>query len=398
MTILESFRVAFEALAANKLRALLTMLGIIIGVGSVIAIIAIGRGTQAEIIGEIQGAGATVFTIQATQGAGGGPMRFVEPMTDSDVKRLKDSLPQLKAVFPFIITGGTFKAADKNDSGMVQVLAPEAFDAFGLKVDTGRTFTEDEARAGEWVCIIGSFYAETFFADKNPIGQSFYINNRPYTIVGVLSKSTGFLASLGGGNDRSVAIPLNTHLRTTSRRAYDQLFAVAPDKNSVNALAEDAKAVLQKAHPRGNFQTQSIQQVIDILTRVTNVLTAVISAIAGISLLVGGIGIMNIMLVSVTERTREIGIRKAIGARRFDILIQFVIEALVICLIGGAIGVALAAVPVFIVGKLLDLPLLVTWDAVLLALGFSIIVGLVFGFYPANKAARMDPIEALRYE
>ncbi|MFO7172466.1 MAG: ABC transporter permease [Bacillota bacterium] len=398
MNLWENLRLAWEALMSNRLRAALTMLGIIIGVGSVIAIIAIGRGTRAAVIGEIQSLGGNLISIFPMQPSGS-EGRF-EMLNEDDLDRLPLVVPEIREVMTQDLLRTEVRHGAKRRRADLVGLSAGYAEAYRMTISPGRWFTREEDAAGARVAVIGSKVAEDLFGSEDPIGKAIYAAGYPFTVIGVVQPDTGLLArAFGGfGLEQMVMAPGTTVRRITGTRDIFTVDVVVKDGADLDQVVQDIKAYLKAAHPNGEFGVLSTQQITQALSSVTGILTGVIGAIAAISLVVGGVGIMNIMLVSVTERTREIGVRKAIGARRSDILWQFLIEAVVISVSGGLIGTALAQVPVWLVGRALDIPLSITWDAVALAVGFSVLVGVIFGVYPASKAAALDPIEALRYE
>lgn len=399
MTLRESLRVALEALAANKLRSVLTMIGIIIGVGSVIAIIAIGRGTQAAVVGEFEGLGTGL--VQLMPGGGGiqDPNERVEPFTEQDLRNIRRLLPDVQEV----VTLSGMMAPVKYERRSVQATvsgAPAVLPAvISLKVAEGRWFTPAEEESGARVVVIGADVAKRLMGEGvKPLGRTISIAGYPFQVIGVMEKDTGMLSRLANMEDQSYYVPLPFVRRVTGERRIDNVLIKVKPGADAEAVLKDAIALVERSHNGAKFQGITFAQVAGAIKSVTSILTGVVAAIASISLLVGGVGIMNIMMVSVTERTREIGVRKAIGATYRDILIQFLIEAVTLSLFGGLIGVALASLPVWLVGRWLKIALLIDWKAIALALGFSLGVGVVFGVYPASKAARLDPIAALRYE
>jgi putative ABC transport system permease protein len=400
MSIMETLRVAWEALVANKLRSALTMLGIIIGVGSVIAVIAIGRGTQAAVVGELEGFGRGVFELFPGSGVPGQALDRVELFEDRDVQMIKGLLPDVEDVSGFNQIGAEIRYENKVLTAAVSGANAATRRMFNLKIREGRWFSEAEETGAARVVVLGADSIKKLFGDENAraVGKRITINGLPFDVIGTLEKDTGMLTRLFSQEDANYYVPITFLQRATGRSQLMALIVKAKPGADTDTVMRDAIALMERAHRGAKYNGFSFAQVTSSVTAVTTILTGVVAAIAGISLVVGGVGIMNIMLVSVTERTREIGLRKAIGATYRDIMIQFLIEAVVICLFGGAIGVALASLPVWLVGRALQIPLLVDWTAIALALGFSVGVGVLFGVYPASKAARLDPIEALRYE
>jgi putative ABC transport system permease protein len=399
MSLLETLLVAWDALKANKMRSILTMLGIIIGVGSVVAIFAIGRGAGAAVSGELQGLGSGQIMLQAGRPGPNSQSQRIESFTEKDLKDLETLIPEIQiAIYP-MVTSGTVKYNRESVSGMIAGYPSKAGEAFGVKVDKGRWYSEAEDINGSRVVVLGSGAAKNLFGEGvNPVGELVTINGLSFDVIGMTEKPKGMLVSLAGADDTNYYVPQGYLKRLFPRMTMNQVALKARDGASSKQVLDDAIALLERNHPGATFSGESFDQIMGVITTVLNIVTGVLSAVAGISLVVGGVGIMNIMLVSVTERTREIGIRKAIGASYSDIMTQFLIEAVLLSLIGGALGVALAAIPVMVVGYFLKISLLLDWVSVTLALGFSAGVGILFGVYPASKAAKLDPIEALRYE
>ncbi|HYG57754.1 MAG TPA: ABC transporter permease [Symbiobacteriaceae bacterium] len=403
MSIVETLRVAWEALGANKMRSALTMLGIIIGVGSVIAIFAMGRGTEMAVRGELAAIGSGQVVLQAggftpeTQG------RRVEPFTDTDLKNLETLLPDVEMINVYQNTGMLIRSGKQTFNAGVFGVSENWVVFNGSKLTEGRWFSKAEADAGARVVVLGHGAAKRLWGEgvKNVVGRSLSINGYPFEVVGVEEKPTGLLANMAtsmGDAGNNYYVPLAWVKRVTGNPYTWSVYLKVKDGANAQAVLDDAVALVERNHKGAVYSGMTFDQYMNTIGAVMTIITGVLSAVAGISLLVGGVGIMNIMLVSVTERTREIGLRKAIGASYRDILYQFLIEAVVLSLIGGAIGVVLAAIPTYFVGRWLKISLLPDLMSVTLAIGFSIAVGVLFGVYPASKAARLDPIDALRYE
>ncbi len=406
MSIFESLRTAATGLATNKMRAALTMLGIIIGVASVVALMSVGEGVQAMITGEIQGLGANLLFVTADQ-----PEDSTAPVyiTTADAEALADPFdaPALLAVAPAMqgqlrVTHGD-EAATLNVSGTNN----QYDDVRVLDLAIGGFLTSADLDSQARVAVLGwGSYVDLFAEGEYPIGQIIAIDGVRFEVVGVLEEQGGF-----GNDDDTIYIPLSTAQirffpqRTLSgERPLAAIYVSAVDETQVDAAEQQIASVLRERHELASgepddFQITSQQAVLDLATQITGVLTIFLGAIAGISLLVGGIGIMNIMLVSVTERTREVGIRKAVGATKRDILLQFLVEAIVLSFLGGLLGIALGMAGANLISRLSpDLTTKVTFATVALAAGVASAVGMVFGVYPAFRAATLHPIEALRYE
>jgi len=413
MNLYENIRLAIYSLVANKLRALLTMLGIIIGVAAVITLLSVGQSVESFVVAEFDGLGNNLlFVFPGQFEPGQGP---VQPrgggLTNEDVAALSDSLraPDIIAAIPqmdrlAVVTRGGSETRT-NISGTTADF-PEVRNFYPI---AGNFFSEQDDNTSARVAVLGQTVYEALFPDGElPIGEIIKINNTNFHIVGLLEEKGG-----SGFNDQDnlVIIPLNTAQRRLfpSRRPdgkfrVDLIFAQAISEERQGAAIAQIEALLRETHDIGmgdedDFTVLSQSELIGALSQITNILTVFLSLIAGISLLVGGIGIMNIMLVSVRERTREIGLRKAVGAKRANILWQFLIEAMVLAIIGGLLGLILGVVGSLIIASFsADLQPTVAWDSVVMAIGFSAAVGLFFGIFPAYRAARLNPIDALRYE
>lgn len=402
MNILESFRVSVACIASNKLRSFLTMLGIIIGISSVIAIFSIGRGGKNAITGEFEKIGVNILQVLVDSTSQVSARDYFDL---SDVKNIKDRVPEIKNAAPMFQRSGTLKA--DNFSGMTIVTGTsEDYGAVGnIKILYGRFINERDVISERNVALLDHISAKKIFGYEDCVGNTVKIGNEPNlvnaVVVGVFKNESGSL-----GEAFADSMPIFSYIPITfAKRLYPSEFSIG----QIDVLIDDAKArdtasvsiirILEnKHHNEDKYKAQSLINQLDEVNRIINIFTMVIGSIAGISLLVGGIGVMNIMLVSVTERTREIGIRKAIGATRRDIMIQFLVEAVIISLIGGAIGIAFGITMAHGVGGLLKITPEVSTSTILLAFLFASAVGLFFGIYPAGKASKLDPIEALRYE
>ena len=414
---IENLRMALDGLTANKMRSSLTMLGVIIGVGAVIALMSVGEGAQASITQEISSVGTNLIFV-APGNMRMGPVRGATGanLTYDDAKAIADpdNVPDAAAVAPEYSRSAQVIFGDTNTNISVLGTVGEYLDGYFLEVASGRFIEQKDVDKRATVAVLGYQAARDLFGDYDPIGQKIKValsgengGRVSLTVVGTLAEKGG---SMRGGADDTAFVPISTaQTKLFSGRSVrgdllvTSITVVAASEDQTDAVVDQIDTLLQRRHSIGpeeelDYTLMSQDDMLQMMTTVTDTLTIFLGAVAGISLLVGGIGIMNIMLVSVTERTREIGIRKAVGARRSDILVQFLLEAVVLSLVGGVVGIMLGIG----LGKLVELTgmvdSLVTPDSVALAVGFSLAVGLFFGIYPANQAAKLNPIEALRYE
>ncbi len=397
MNVIETFRIAVRALAANKARSLLTMLGVIIGVAAVILLVGIGTGVQGEVTGSLEGLGSNLLFVVPGQydmqagGGGGAPSRY---FSLEDVEELQRKVEGANAVVPVFQVGATAKAGNRSMRISVSAGNEQSDQVFTSDLQSGRLYRKSEIDAMSRVVTIGSRIAEELFPNRDPLGKEVAINGQRFTVIGVLEPIGG---GFGGDQDRQVHIPITTAQKIFGTDDISTIVVKASDPESVELVRREVLRALRPTF--GDEVTIFTQeQTLGLVSDLLGMLTYMLAGIAGISLLVGGIGIMNIMLVSVSERTREIGIRKAVGARTYDILSQFVIEAVGLSVLGGIIGIALGWSGSELIAALTPVPTEVTLWAVALSFFFASFVGVFFGVYPAWKASQLDPIEALRYE
>jgi putative ABC transport system permease protein len=398
VNLLESFRIAIRALSANKVRSVLTMLGVIIGVAAVILLVSIGTGVQSQITGQISGLGSNLLFVfpgnfsDGGGGAGGPGGGVTKQFTLDDVEYVQSRIGAQGAVIPTLQSTVQLRVGNRTKNATLGGTNENGKDAAAGTIEQGRWFTRGEVVGTSRVAVIGSDVRTEFFPGQNPVGRKLDVNGQPFTIIGLLAAKGG---SLGGSQDNVIDVPITTAQQTLNTKDISGMLIDVKNTDQIEATKAQVERLLR---PRfaDQFTVFTQEQTLGILSTLLGTLTAMLAGLASISLLVGGIGIMNIMLVSVSERTREIGIRKAVGARTYDILSQFVIEAMVLSVLGGVIGILVGAGGALAMQKWV--PAQVTFWAVALAFLFSAAVGVFFGVYPAYRASRLDPIEALRYE
>lgn len=392
MNMWELVAVALESIRSNKLRSFLTTLGIVIGIAAVISVVAIGQGGRTMLMQEMEKFGTNMFVIYKNYDEG--ESLKVGDFQVSDIDIIKEAVPEVKYLAPVTYSRLTLRGNKGQETAQVLGTTEDYASIRNLVVARGRFISTDDESVGRKVIVIDEDTAKELFGSSDVLGERVVINGSSALVVGVLQKD----ASLLGFDSQKIAyVPLTFLHNITGWNAIHEFQGSAVSKEEVNRAVDRCQTIMGRRHNTpGKYAAFSMEQEMQSANKITGIMSMIISCIAGISLLVGGIGVMNIMLVSVTERTREVGIRIALGARRKDILVQFLIEAIVLCLLGGFVGIILGYGGAFIIAKIAKWPPLVSWWTVLIAFLFSAGVGLFFGIYPANKAARLHPIEALR--
>jgi putative ABC transport system permease protein len=400
--LLNTITVALRALRRNLMRSILTALGIIIGVAAVIAMVSIGNGAKSQVEGSIASLGQNIISVfpgNFTQGGVRGGFGSASTLTVEDAMAIRNEVPGVANLSPDMRDRTQVLANGQNWSTTVQGEDPSYLDIRLWTIANGSMFTEADIRSAAKVCVIGKTVADQLFQGDDPVGQTIRLRNLPFKILGVLApKGFNFF---GQDQDDIVIIPYTSHLKRIARRPYlNSITIQAASPDQMARIQQDITDLLQQRRngKEPDFTVRNQQELAEAATATTKTMTVLLGAIAGVSLIVGGIGIMNIMLVSVTERTREIGIRLAVGAHGRDVLLQFLTEAIILSMMGGILGILIGVGSSQLISKLNGWPVLVSSTAVIGAFGFSAAIGVFFGFYPARKAADLDPIEALRYE
>lgn len=402
--LLNALLIAIKEIRRNILRSILTILGIVIGVASVIAMVMIGDGTTANVTANIEKLGSNMLNVRVGQEKRGAPRddNSAKPFKIEDITAIKNEVANLKGVTAENSSMANVVFGNKSNSSLIVGTTNDYFIIKDWEVEQGRIFEEGELSSGKSVCILGTTVVKNLFGDENPIGATIRIKNFPCSVIGVLASKGA--SSFGRDQDEVVITPLKMYQRKIQGNLDVSTIIVSvmeekyieDAKAQIISLMQDRRAI--KLGEADNFHIRDMKDILNTMTSTTKMLTYLLGSIAGISLLVGGIGIMNIMLVSVTERTREIGIRLAIGAMQSEVLLQFLIEAIVLSTWGGIIGIFLGLGVGYGVVQIFELPYIINTQIILISFIFSTLIGVVFGYFPARKAARLNPIDALRYE
>jgi putative ABC transport system permease protein len=407
--LLENIKVAFQALILNKMRSFLTMLGIIIGVGAVVAMLSIGIGAQQSVVQTVQDIGSNLIII--TPGNPEEEENFGQQITmgveqsklkEGDLTAIEREATLITKAAPVVFNSSILSYMNKSTQSTVYASTENGRELYNMDVEKGKFYSRSDTSNSLNVAVIGQTVATKLFGNISPIGKIIKVDGQNFKVIGTLEERG--TDTFGNDQDDFISVPVTTaQNKLYGMDSYNMILAQSISEEDIDAASEEIKTILRRYRnirpgESEDFSVQNQTQILDIVNTITSIFTVVISGIAGISLLVGGIGIMNIMMVSVTERTREIGIRKAIGAKNRDILIQFLVESIVLSVTGGVFGILFAVIISEILSRFTVLDTSITWVPIVIALSFSTIIGLFFGIYPAMRAARLNPIDALRYE
>jgi len=408
MDFLQTLKIALRALRTNKMRSFLTMLGIIIGIAAVIAMMAVGSGARHVISQQIASIGSNIILVLPGSTTSGGLRTGsggAQTLTSDDVKAIVNECPSVETAAPSTRSSGLAVYGNMNWSTVIMGTTPEFFDIREWGIAAGRSIEQQDNDGAAKVCLLGQTVAENLFGSDDPVGKIIRIKKVPFTVIGILDRKGQ--SPQGQDQDDAIFVPLRTAqrniIRTQRTNMVGAVMVKAKSENLLEKAEEEVKALLNQRHRITNskepdYSTRNLSEILAVAEQSSKAMSLLLGAVASISLIVGGIGIMNIMLVSVTERTREIGIRMAIGARKSDILLQFLTEAVLLTMIGGITGIVLGAAGAMVVSNLLSWPTLISVESISIAFFFSAVIGIFFGFYPARKAASLNPIDALRYE
>jgi putative ABC transport system permease protein len=408
MDFLQTLKIAIRALRTNKMRSFLTMLGIIIGIAAVIAMMAVGNGASYVISQQIASIGSNIILVLPGSMTSGGLRSGsggAQTLTSDDARAIMTECPSVAYAAGTVRTSGQIVSGNMNWSSVIMGGTPELFEIREWPVVSGRPISQEDENGAIKVCLLGQTVAENLFGSADPVGNIIRIKKIPFTVIGILDRKGQ--SPQGQDQDDAVFVPLRTAQRNLVRSQrtgiVTAIIVKAKSEELINNAESEIQALLNQRHRISNgkepdFSTRNLSEILAVAEKSSKAMSLLLGAVASISLIVGGIGIMNIMLVSVTERTREIGIRMAIGAKKNDILLQFMTEAVLLTMLGGLIGIALGAGGATIVSRMLDWPTMISFQSIAIAFVFSGAVGIFFGFYPAKKAAGLNPIDALRYE
>ncbi|MDD2580989.1 MAG: ABC transporter permease [Desulfuromonadaceae bacterium] len=408
MDFLQTVKIALRALRTNKMRSFLTMLGIIIGIAAVIAMMAVGSGASYVISQQIASIGSNIILVIPGSTTSGGLRTGsggVQTLTSDDARAIMTDCPSVAYASGTVRTSGQIVSGNMNWSSVIMGGTPEMFEIREWPVVNGRSISQEDENSASKVCLLGQTVAENLFGSADPVGSIIRIKKIPFTVIGVLERKGQ--SPQGQDQDDTLFVPLRTAQRNLVRSQRSGIVGAilvkAKSEEVIDKAESEIQSLLNQRHRITNskepdFTTRNLSEILAVAEKSAKAMSLLLGSVASISLIVGGIGIMNIMLVSVTERTREIGIRMAIGAKKNDILLQFMTEAVLLTMLGGLIGIALGTGGATIVSRLLGWPTMISIQSITVAFVFSAAVGIFFGFYPARKAAGLNPIDALRYE